>query len=109
MGPFDADVRSIHVHAALPSGIRATGAVSSPDGGSWSFSDQAADWRVDPSLNAGTNDLTFGFEIAIKPTSAIALTQPLLEESTLSAIDVASGAKLSSLDGEKTVGDVQGQ
>jgi len=108
VGPFDADVKSVHVHAALPQGVRATGAVSSSEGGSWSFSDESADWRVNPSLNAGTNDLSFGFEIAIRPDAEISSTQQLLGESSLSAIDVASEAKLSSTDAPKTVGEVIG-
>lgn len=107
-GPFNENTRSIHVSATLPAGIRATGAISNPDGGSWSVSGQSVDWKSVPILPQGMNETTFAFEIAIHPTFDVTSSTVLIEKSRVTALDASTGATLSGADGEKTVGDVIG-
>jgi hypothetical protein len=68
IGPIDNAVRNLTVRTTLSPRVRATGAVSAVDGGTWSVNDRTVTWTL-PLLgsDASLHEAMFAFEVGVTP------------------------------------------
>jgi hypothetical protein len=68
MGPIQGKLRNVRVQTTIPKGVRLTGSIASPDGGSSTVSGQTIRWSM-PEIGSdvGISEAFFGFEVSIIP------------------------------------------
>lgn len=97
VGPTETDIRGLHIFAALPDHVVATGKYASSFGGTFSGSADAATWDVPLLASTAGQTATFAFEVRATPTSAD-VGKPLLlvQPSRVTGTDARTGDALRS-------------
>lgn len=68
VGPIQGKLRNVRVQTTVPSGVRLTGSIASPDGGSSTISGRTIRWSM-PEIGSevGVSEAFFGFEVSVIP------------------------------------------